>query len=130
MKFSLLILGAPQSSPSVSAALKFAEAALAGGHEVFRVFFFHDAVQTGNSLSVMPQDQKNLSRAWQALAEAHNIDLVLCVSSALRRGIVDERESRRYHLGASNRLEGFELSGLGQWVDAMFQSDRIVTFGG
>ncbi|WP_372747694.1 sulfurtransferase complex subunit TusD [Litorivivens sp.] len=130
MKFSLLILGSPQSSPAVASALKFAQASIAGGHELFRVFFFHDAVATGNRLTVAPQDQACLPLEWQGFAKQHNVDMVLCVSSALRRGIVDQREAERYRLDGSNMLEGFELSGLGQWVEAMLLSDRIVTFGG
>lgn len=129
MKFSLLVLGSPQSSSAVNSALKFAEATLASGHELFRVFFFHDAVTTGNALTVAPQDQNNLPLAWQQFGQDHSIDMVLCISSALRRGIVDEREAQRYQLNAANSLAGFELSGLGQWVEAMMLSDRIVTFG-
>ena len=130
MKFSLLILGAPQSTPAVSSALHFAEACVASGHELFRVFFFHDAVTTGNALTIAPQDQQNLPLAWQRFGATHGTDMVLCISSALRRGIVNAREAQRYELGASNSLDGFDLSGLGQWVEAMMVSDRVVTFGG
>ncbi|MFT5574649.1 MAG: tRNA 2-thiouridine synthesizing protein D [Bermanella sp.] len=129
MKFSLLVLGSPQSSPAVDSALKFAEATIASGHELFRVFFFHDAVNTGNAYTVSPQDQLNLAQAWRTFGEQHQIDMVLCISSALRRGVVDQRESQRYELAAANSLTGFALSGLGQWVEAMMVSDRIVTFG-
>lgn len=129
MKFSLLVLGSPQSSPAVSSALQFAEATLSSGHEIFRVFFFHDAVATGNAFTIAPQDQVNLPKAWQQFGANNQLDMVLCISSALRRGIVDQRESRRYELEGANALEGFDLSGLGQWVEAMMLSDRIVTFG-
>lgn len=129
MKFSLLVLGSPQSSPAVSSALQFAEATIASGHEIFRIFFFHDAVTTGNAYTIAPQDQRNLPKAWQRFGEQNSVDMVLCISSALRRGIVDPREARRYELAGANCLDGFELSGLGQWVEAMMLSDRIVTFG-
>ena len=129
MKFSLLVLGSPQSSPAVDSALKFAKACTASGHELFRVFFFHDGVAAGNALTITPQDQINLPQAWQHFGKEHNTDLVLCISSALRRGVVDAREAQRYELPASNNLDGFALSGLGQWVEAMMVSDRIVTFG-
>lgn len=130
MKFSLLVLGSPQSSPAVHSALNFAEACLASGHELFRVFFFHDAVTAGNAFTIAPQDQVNLPKAWQRFGDEHGTDMVLCISSALRRGIVDAREAKRYELGASNSLKGFDLSGLGQWAEAMIVSDRVVTFGG
>ena len=130
MKYSLLVLGSPQSTPSVRSALRFAEAAVASGHELFRVFFFHDAVTTGNGYIVTPQDQESLPQAWQTFGQTHNVDMVLCISSALRRGVINNRESDRYQLRGANALEGFDLSGLGQWVEAMLVSDRIVTFGG
>ena len=129
MKYSLLVLGSPYSSPAVTSALRFAEAAVDGGHDLFRVFFFHDGVATGNAYTVSPQDQTNLPTAWQTFAQNHGVDMVLCISSALRRGIVNQREAERYALGGANVLNGFDLSGLGQWVEAMLVSDRIVTFG-
>lgn len=130
MKYSLLVLGSPQSTPAVRSALRFAEAAVASGHELFRVFFFHDAVTTGNGYTITPQDQESLPQAWQRFGQSHNVDMVLCISSALRRGVINNRESDRYKLQGANALEGFDLSGLGQWVEAMLVSDRIVTFGG
>ena len=129
MKYSLLVLGSPQSSPSVTSALRFAEAAVASGHDLFRVFFFHDAVATGNACTVTPQDQENLPKAWQSFAQQHKVDMVLCISSALRRGIVNQREAERYSLSGANAMDSFDLSGLGQWVEAMLVSDRIMTFG-
>ena len=113
----------------MTSALRFAEAAVASGHDLFRVFFFHDAVATGNAYTVTPQDQENLPKAWQSFAQQHKVDMVLCISSALRRGIVNQREAERYSLSGGNAMDSFDLSGLGQWVEAMLVSDRIMTFG-
>ena len=55
---------------------------------------------------------------WTKLAQDHNIDLVVCVAAALRRGIKDE-----------NLAPGFRISGLGQLIESGIQSDRYVTFG-
>jgi tRNA 2-thiouridine synthesizing protein D len=52
------------------------------------------------------------------------------VSSALRRGIIDEREAARHARDAASLRQGFELSGLGQLVEACIRSDRILDFGG
>lgn len=129
MKFSLLILGAPYSSQSVQSALRFAQAALAGGHEVLRVFFYHDAVNIANALITPPQDEPDLPREWAALAEQHDLDLVVCIASALKRGVLDEGEAKRYQRPAANLARGFEISGLGQLTEAALLSDRLVTFG-
>jgi tRNA 2-thiouridine synthesizing protein D len=129
MQLSLLILGAPYSSQSVSTALRFANAALNTGHSLYRVFFYHDAVNCGNSLISPPQDEQNLPLEWQDLAKSHNIELIVCVSSALKRGVLDTTEAERYNKQHHNLSENFEISGLGQLVDASIHSDRIITFG-
>ena len=55
---------------------------------------------------------------WAKLGQEHNIDLVVCVAAALRRGIKDE-----------NLAPGFRISGLGQLIESGIQADRYVTFG-
>lgn len=129
MKISLLILGSPYSSQSVQTALRFATAAIQQDHQIYRVFFYHDAVNSGNQLITAPQDEQQLPNAWSALARQYNIDLVLCIASALKHGVLDTTEAHRYEKNASNLQDNFNLSGLGQWVDAMLMSDRIVSFG-
>ena len=129
MKFSLLVLGAPYSSQSVQSALRFAHAVLDSGHELLRVFFYHDAVNIGNALITPPQDEPDLPRQWAELADKHGVDLVVCIASALKRGVLDEGEAKRYQRPAANLAPGFEISGLGQLTEAALLSDRLVTFG-
>ena len=129
MIFSLLVLGAPYSTQSVNTALRFTQAAAESGHSVYRVFFYHNGVYCGNRLSTPAQDENNIPEQWQALAEKYSIDLVVCVASALKRGVIDESEAERYEQNASNLAKAFTLSGLGQLVDASIHSDRVITFG-
>lgn len=129
MKFSLLILGAPYSTQSMSTALRFANAVLASGNELYRVFFYHDGIHAGNSLITPPQDETNLPELWSELAKQHQLDLVVCISSALKRGVLDSSEAERYEQSTANLKEGFEISGLGQLIDASINSDRVVSFG-
>lgn len=130
MQYSLLILSSPQTSESSASALRFAHAALNAGHTIYRVFFFYDGAITGNALSIFPQDERNTPSAWQALSIKHTIDMVVCVSSALKRGVIDETEAQRYGKSAASLAEGFMMSGLGQLVEASMVSDRIISFGG
>ena len=129
MKFSLLVLGAPYSTQSVGTALRYANAVIDKGHQLYRVFFYHDAVNTANELITPPQDDINLPLQWQQLAEQHQIDLVVCIASALKRGTINQTESERYEKRTHNLLPGFDISGLGQLVEAMVESDRLVSFG-
>jgi tRNA 2-thiouridine synthesizing protein D len=128
MKFSLLVLAAPYSDQSVSTALRFAETLLAEGHSLYRVFFYHDAVNCGNGLITPPQDESDLPTNWSNLAQQHNIDMVVCIASALRRGVLDNSEAERHEKGHGNLKDGFDISGLGQLVEASILSDRVVTF--
>ncbi len=129
MQFCLLILGSPISTPAAKTALRFATAALDAGHGIYRVFFFDDGAQVGNSLVSPPQDEIHPGEAWRQLGEAHQLDMVVCVSSALKRGVLDAGEAERYEKPAANLLPGFEISGLGQLVDATLHADRVITFG-
>lgn len=60
MKFAIALF-APPHAPSSRRALRFAEACLAGGHEIVRLFFYQDGVHSASANVVAPQDEPNLS---------------------------------------------------------------------
>ena len=128
MKLALAVYSAPEQSSSAWQAYRFAQAALRGGHQIYRVFFYHDGVLNGAENRALPQDECDLARCWQQLGEAHGLDLVVCVSAAKRRGVFDTAEAARQGY-AANLNPAFELSGLGQYTDALLRADRVVTFG-
>lgn len=130
MIFSLAIYAPPYSSQASDSAYRYALALLEKGHTLYRVFFYHDAVHTASSLVTPPQDEIHLTQNWQSIAQKHNIDLVVCIAAALKRGLLNQQEANRYEKPAANLAEGFEISGLGQLVDAAVISDRLITFGG
>lgn len=127
MKYSLLILAAPDS-PGNYQAYCFAKALLAAGHEIYRLFFYHQGVYSGNQLVATPQDELNLPAMWQSLCETEQLDAVVCIASAIRRGVLNSTEAERQQKPAANLANGFDLSGLGQWADALSHSDRIISF--
>lgn len=129
MNISILVLGSPYDNQAAYTAYRYAKAALVNGHQVTRVFFYQEGVHNGSNLATPPQDEFDLYRAWQDLQEHHSLDLVVCIAAAARRGIIDESEMVRHQKDAHNLAPGFELSGLGQLVDAMANSDRFITFG-
>lgn len=129
MIISVMVTGSPVSTQSARSALLFCEAALAAGHGLYRIFFYEDAVQVGSNLSISPQDERNLNAEWSAFVREHQLDAVICVASALKRGVLNDTEAARYEKTASNLAAGFDISGLGQWVDACLNSDRVVSFG-
>ena len=129
MKFSILINEGPYTHQASDSAYQFAKAVLAGGHEIFRVFFYHDGVNNATRLTTPPQDDRNIVNRWSKLAEENKLDLVVCVAAAQRRGIVDEGEAKRNGKDATNLAPGFRISGLGQLIEAGIQSERTVVFG-
>ena len=129
MKFGILINEGPYQHQESDSAYQFARAALAKGHEVTRVFFYHDGVNNGTRLTTPPQDDRHVVNRWSELAAEHDLDLVLCVAAAQRRGLVDEGEAKRNGKDADNIAPGFRISGLGQLIEAAVESDRLLTFG-
>jgi len=118
MIFGILIKQGPFTHQASDTAYRFTVAALARGHEINRVFFYNDGVYNANKLSEPQTDDRNLVALWSNLAKEHDIDLVVCIAAALRRGVKDDILE-----------EGFRISGLGQLVEAGIQSDRTIVFG-
>ena len=129
MKFAIMINEGPYTHQATDSAYLFARAALAKGHEVTRVFFYHDGVNNATRLTAPPQDDRNIVNRWGELAKSQNLDLVVCIAAAQRRGLMDENEAKRQGKNADNIAPGFRISGLGQLVEAGIQSDRLVVFG-
>ena len=118
MKFGIMISEGPYTHQATDTAYQFVKAALAKGHQIHRVFFYHDGVNNATRLTEPPQDDRNIVNRWSKLAEEHGIDLVVCVAAGLRRGIK-----------AEILAPGFHISGLGQLIEAGIAADRLVVFG-
>lgn len=129
MTFSLLIYASAFNSQSVSSAWQFANALLNEEHKLHRVFFYGDAVLIANELISPPQDEDNLQIKWTSLAQQHQLDMVICVSAAIKRGILDNKEAQYHTKPFANLPAEFVLSGLGQLAESIQLSDRLITFG-
>ena len=129
MKFGVVVNEGPYTHEASDTAYHFVKAALAKGHEIYRVFFYHDGVNNGTRLTVPPQDERNIVKRWSELAAQHKLDLVVCVAAAQRRGIMDKSEAKRNGKDADNLAPGFRISGLGQLIEAGIQAERLVVFG-
>jgi len=129
MKFAIALFSAAHA-PSSRRALLFAQAALAGGHEIVRLFFYQDGVHNASSSVVTPQDELDLPRQWRTFVTEHRLDGVVCIAAALRRGVLNAEEAGRYQREAVAVAAPWELSGLGQLHDAVQDADRLICFGG
>lgn len=128
MNFAIALLAGPQD-PAARSALQFARAVLASGHQISRLFFYRDAVLLASQLNVQPQDESDISMEWREFIQVNQLDAVVCIAAALRRGVLDEAEANRWHRPVANTATPWVLSGLGQWIDALQTADRAITFG-
>jgi tRNA 2-thiouridine synthesizing protein D len=129
VKIGVVISEGPYTHQAADSAYNFVNSAINKGHEVPRVFFYHDGVNVSTRLSIPPQDERNIQVNWTALAKENDIDLVVCIAAAQRRGLLDENEAKRQGKDANNIADGFRISGLGQLIEMGIQTDRLVTFG-
>lgn len=129
MKFAILVNEGAYQHQASDSAFQFVKAALEKGHEIFRVFFYHDGVYNASRLSVPPQDDRNINKRWSELAQQHSVDLVVCIAAAQRRGILDAAEAKRQGKDADNLADGFRISGLGQLIEASIEAERLMVFG-
>jgi tRNA 2-thiouridine synthesizing protein D len=128
--YSLLVLSSPVSGHGSRTAAEFARCVLARGHSIRRVFFLDAGTLASSGISVFAQDELDPVQLWVALAEQHAVELVICISSALKYGMLDQAEANRHERPSPTMNPMFTVAGLGQLVDACAHSDRLITFGG
>ena len=115
MRIDLLVQGAPLTTGAPERALKFARAAIAAGHRIRRIFFYNDAVDIANRFAA---DERRIRADLAQLAIEGDFELAVCVTAAGRRGVVAD----------DSLAEGFTIVGLGQLVETIEESDRLVSF--
>jgi tRNA 2-thiouridine synthesizing protein D len=75
------------------------------------------------------QAERNITQNWAQFACLNEIELIVCSNSAMKRGILDKPIAKQTGHSVSNLNPQFKLAGLGQFVDAVSKSDRLVSFG-
>jgi tRNA 2-thiouridine synthesizing protein D len=129
MRFAIQVNASPNQSNTGHSAYQFIKAAVAQGHVVFRVFFYHEGIYHAFKHNTAPDDEFNLTLCWSEIAKKNNIDLVVCISAAQRRGLLCADEAERRGKQDDDLATGFRIGGLGQWVEAMLEADRVIVFG-
>ena len=129
MKYAIQVNEGPYQHQAADTAYHFTKTVLEKGHEISRVFFYHDGVNNSSRITTPPQDDRHIVNRWAELAEAHNLDMVVCVAAAQRRGVVDDGEAERNGKDATNIHPAFRISGLGQLIEAAVEADRLMVFG-
>ena len=126
MRYLIVIRHVPYSHTGSFLGLQFAKAVINAGHCVDQVFFMQDGVYNANALLSPANDEHHLLKGWQAFAQAHHVPLNLCIAAAQRRGVVDEQTTPL--ATKTNLAEPFQLAGLGEFSQAVFNADRLIQF--
>lgn len=129
MRYAIQINTSPYQSNIGLNAYRFCQAALVQGHEISRIFFYHEGIYYAFKHNSPPDDEINLTLMWGELAVQHSLDLLVCISAAQRRGLLSEDEAQRQGKQDNDLAAGFRIGGLGQWLEAVIAADRVITFG-
>lgn len=128
IKICIIVSKAPYGYQAASSAYNFAQAALNAGHKIVGVFFYQDGVLNASNLVTPATDEMNLPDLWSELSNKYKIPLEVCISAALRRGMIDEKEAKNLSISQYNIHPDFTLSGLGQLAELSALADRVVQF--
>lgn len=129
MKYAIQINAGPYATNAGLDAYCFIQAALQAGHQILRVFFYKDGIYHAFRHAIPPDDELKLTHNWSRLAIEQQIDLVVCISAAQRRGLLCSDEAKRHGKQDDDLAEGFRIAGLGQWLEATLHADRCLVFG-
>ncbi|MCL1622714.1 sulfurtransferase complex subunit TusD [Moraxella sp. Tifton1] len=96
--------------------------------EQVRVFFYGDGAHTANRLMWQTADVMSVSDAWVMLADEYSLDLPVCVSTALARGITDADNAKRHGLDGENLRKPFRLVGLSELALQIKDDTKVMQF--
>lgn len=125
MRYVLAVKSPVYGRQGAFLAYQFAHALIAKGHDIAQIFFFQEGVSNGNALAYPANDEVNLPQKWQAFSAEHRVPLHLCVAASQRRGVVDALTAAQP--SATNLAAGFTIAGLGEFMAAVLQADRVIT---
>ena len=125
MRYVIAVKSAYYGNEGASLAFKFAQALISQGHSIDQIFFFQDGVMNANQFIYPANDEVNLVQSWKQFAETYHIPLHLCIAAAQRRGIVSPETSETKQ--DNNLAKPFILAGLGEFIQATLQTDRLIT---
>ncbi|WFF39526.1 sulfurtransferase complex subunit TusD [Moraxella nasibovis] len=124
---TLLLITANPHSQTAKQAIATAKSLLDQKQNV-SVFFYGDGAYTANRLMWQTADVPSVSDEWVKLADEYSLDLPVCVSTALARGITDSDNAKRHHLDGDNLRSPFRLVGLSELALQIDGADTVMQF--
>lgn len=128
MNLNILVTGGLYDTQAGYSALRFCQAALAQGNVIVQVFFYQSGVSQATALAAPLADEFDASTQWAELSRKWDVPLLVCISAAERRGILNDEQRIEFGKSASNLHPAFTVAGLGSLHEASLAADRTVTF--
>src|SRR2546428_547006 len=101
LRYTILITSSPYHYASNQIALNFCKALIHNKQIIEQIFFYNEGAYVGANLSICPQDETNLLHSWQDFLQQNKITGMLCVNSALKRGVIDETYGKTYGVNST-----------------------------
>lgn len=128
MKFILLVTGPAYGTQQSTSALLFAQALIKEKQNLSSVFFYLEGVLNSNRLIIPTYNELNIVKNWQLINIKYKTSLYVCISAALRRGILDKKEAESFSIYTHNLQTGFKFISLIKFAEKLLKCDRLVQF--
>lgn len=126
--YTILVTGSSYGVQNASTAFLFCKSLVKTKHKLYSVFFYCDGVLNANSMNTPAIDEFDLTKAWQKLSIQYNVKLYVCISAALRRGVIDDKKIFNKNIEKGNLAYSFKLSGLTELAHSIKKCDRLIQF--
>ena len=128
INYSLLITSAPYQGQHAQRAIEFARTAISSGHMVENVFFYSEGVHHANHYMQEVGDEFFPLNAWKALSEECNVTLLVCITAAVKRGVIGHQEALDTGASGVNLIPPFQQAGLGEFFTALHNCEKVIQF--
>ena len=128
MKFTLLVTSPPTANLAVQHAAQFVQLASSAGHSIDNIFFYMDGVHNANAYMHPMNDEFNSHGAWCTIAKELRIPLLVCITAAERRGVIDKTLAKQNGSDGANLSAPFQQVGLSDFFERLHNVDRLVQF--
>lgn len=126
--FLLMVHSANYANQSSRSALKYAQAVINRGHTLKAIFFYQDGVCHANALTLIPTDELDTNNGFKTLKNTFEIPLLICVTAAEKRGIIDEQQAKTESLAHFNVDGAYTVAGLAEMAGIAAEADYVVQF--
>jgi len=126
MQFVLSLFNNPDDLNTFRA-LNFAQAVLQKKHQLKFIFLQQNAVYLASNNHIRQQHEFSIKQKWQNFLIDNKLTAHVCISAALKRGVIDKFHADKYDLPI-NIAANFKLTSLGYFLSSIKNSDRLISF--